>query len=206
MPIQAVDIAFIPPLPVLEQAVALNQQLNDPARHIPLDIDHVVPHLTLAMAMVRTEDLPLLQKGLDDMARRYLPLELVFDSLYQIQLEDGRPITGLNVQRSRALQQLHEDAMGLLMPYAVQEYHIASLAQHEGADPITLDFIRNFPKGAGEKFNPHVTIGFGRLSQSDIPTEPFSADNLSLYQLGNYCTCRQLISQHRLNSAPSHAS
>ena len=61
-----------------------------------------------------------------------------------------------------------------------------------------IDYVANFVQiGAGEKFNPHVTIGVGTITYlNTMLAEPFetftfSPAGASVYQLGSFGTARK---------------
>jgi hypothetical protein len=66
---------------------------------------------------------------------------------------------------------------------------------HDGVvAETTLDWIRTYPRKAGyERFDPHITIGYGQgPSDLSLPI-PFTASQLALCHLGNHCTCRKVL-------------
>ena len=65
-------------------------------------------------------------------------------------------------------------------------------------------WIRNYSKESSlDKFSPHITIGIGEVESETrglaYPIK-FNTSKLALCHLGNYCTCRKVISLHDLKT------
>jgi hypothetical protein len=195
----AIDIVLVPPVEIIAEAVRINQMLGGEVNKIALNESACVPHITLSMGVVDRMHIPEIMKGLQNMAADHYNLNLEFSNAYRAPLETGEVISGVNIVKTDALNQLHLDAMELLKPYQLNEYDNNVLVEGENADPITLDFIRLFPvKASYNNFNPHMTLIFGELFETGLHGTRFSCDTLALYHLGSYCTCKDLIDSHRM--------
>jgi hypothetical protein len=62
-----------------------------------------------------------------------------------------------------------------------------------------LEFVNKFiERGSMENYDPHITIADGNLGADSInyPTG-FQGSKIAIYQLGNYCTCREVLFEHQ---------
>jgi hypothetical protein len=73
--------------------------------------------------------------------------------------------------------------------------------------PFLLEYVGNFVQiAAGEKFNPHVTIGVGteiylnKMLAEPFPAFTFSPAGASVYQLGSFGTARKELKALALRS------
>ena len=107
----------------------------------------------------------------------------------------------LKIEKSEALQQLHESIMRALDPYLESEATLDMLYSPPKVDEISLSWIRKYrEKWSFEKFYPHITLGIGRTNQQDVVIS-FVASELALCHLGNYCTCRKILYSSSLGKA-----
>ena len=105
----------------------------------------------------------------------------------------GQKTSLLEVERTPALQALHESVMEELSPFFRHEASAAAVCDDVVAE-TTLEWIRRYrEKAAFERFLPHITIGYGQMP--DEPPFPidFNVAELALCHLGNHCTCRRVL-------------
>ena len=187
----ALDIALIPEDAVLLAAERMNEKFRD--RDIHLDHSRGIwPHITMTMAIIprnRLEELILELEKISLKSR----LGLSFSEAYLQSISDGRSIAGWNISPHEELRKLHRRLHIHLQNYSEFVPEIEALYFSEARDPQTLDFIKNYnATSALENFKPHITLGFSE--QVEMPAQShFKTQFLGLFQLGNYCTCRELI-------------
>ena len=68
------------------------------------------------------------------------------------------------------------------------------LFDSENIKPPTLNWIHNYTKNSSyDNYGGHITIGFGDKIENLKTPIIFEAKRLALAQLGNNCTCRNII-------------
>jgi len=91
----------------------------------------------------------------------------------------------------------------LVAPFTVKTGTPAAFMSTENGHDIQaflIDYVAHFVQiGAGEKFNPHVTIGVGTISYlktmlaEPFETFTFSPAGASVYHLGNFGTAQKKL-------------
>ncbi len=197
---KAIDIALIPVKPLLNYALELNRNLVGSA--LVLDRETALPHLTLAMAVIDDVNQKEISKQLEILANKYKNLELSLDHIFKHQSEDHGLVSGLGFARSEELMNLHNNAMAIIEPYAVQvdENDKSVFAYPEEIDySKPASWVVDFSmKHAYANFDPHITIGMGELE--NLPVEKFTFSEIALCHLGKFCSCRELLVEYKLKS------
>ncbi len=200
----ALDLALIPSGADLHRLIKIAQSPTLSPDRLKLHPTLAVPHLTLAFDLC--EDISngwvnhFFSNGSTKPIFGQSSLELMVTSVYQAHTTTGLVI-GLNFGLHPALQLAHDLAwnnLSHLAGFVTDNLSIDALGDPSTADPITLDWIRNFPAGTGPNYQPHITLGFAandqaieELTQYIGQTVHFS--HVGIYQLGNYCTCQKLL-------------
>lgn len=193
---QALDIVIIPEQSILDLSYQINASFDD--RRIDLNPINAVPHLTLSMGVVSDANQQALIDGLAALAEKYQGLELeishIFNAGFNVDSAEG-----LGIVHSVALMDLHNNSVALMQPFLEQYYEPDIFADYEqGLGESCMSWVRRFQNECvGEKFDPHITLGFGKVPELEFLK--FKADKLALYQLGDYCTCNTLIAEFALN-------
>ena len=199
----AVDVAILPPPPVVETAEALNRALCDrfEARFV-LGSDACLTHLTLAQGLLAEKDIPEAKRKLELIGESTAPFELVADGIRLSRPSPGFVFSGLGVINKTELQKLHERVMTALGPLFIDEdFGVDSFFEPERTSHACVDWIRNYRKSSSfESYDPHITLGFGELEEG--PLIMFRADNMALCHLGDCCTCRAVFSRTALSGPP----
>jgi hypothetical protein len=188
----AVDIALVPPGWVQDKARAVNLMFDGTPDGFRFD-DTRVPHVSLAQFFTARASLPVLIGAVDLVLRGRRPFDLRVLTI----AANGRTVAYI-LDRTPELLLLHDDLMN-----AVQEWETGGAADafySEGEPPRDKDiaWVRSFRTEAGYgKFIPHITLGFGAAPQPEQPFD-FTAGQIGLFQLGRFCTCRQLLCDWRL--------
>lgn len=189
---KAIDIVLIPSNLVIDYALALNQNLEQsPLR---LSREKAMPHISLAMAVVKESNLQEISYKLNQLQKNF-SIELEID--HKFMDNSGDLVTGLGIRKSPELMLIHQEAVNLLKPYAEQispdtkeVFAGADLINYPQPCKWVIDYIS---KHSAENFNPHITIGFGDIG--DITKQKFFSETLALYHLGPYCTCNALLNK-----------
>jgi len=200
---------------------------------IVLDKKNCLPHISLAMGCIDEEIVADIEKVLQTIAKG--PHFAVHRtpgggtkqySLEQLRVIDihvgtnsaGEKVSVFRIERTKTLQLLHEEIMQRLAPYFSYDVTADMIFSPPEAGESTLLWIKNYPdKSSFENFFPHITIGYGEISDYSFGSRPswlgqaetgkagslpikFTASKLALCHLGNHCTCRKIIASAELRS------
>ncbi len=202
MPI-ALDIVLEVPRTLGEQAIALNQKLDEQPNRITLGYEAAIPHISLAMGVVEERDLEEVKKMLDEEFGNLEKFACKVGPIFQQNNANGQWLAGLSVERSDDMMYLHEDAVGILSEVGFVIPTLGSLHDYQNADPATLDIISHFrDKSSFENYHPHITLGYGSLPGLTL-FEPrdITFTHVALYHLGNHATARVKLHEVRLREA-----
>ncbi len=191
----AVDIALLPDEELTKRCFDENARLlaqqEGPHR---FDSEQCIPHLTLTMGIIRRESLSVLQGRLTEFTRHDAPLlhaRLVSRALVPA---NGNSVTEYVIDHTPELDALHGRAHDIMSDLIVDEATLDALLQPPESEPITLEWIKYFrSKHSGDAYSPHITLGLGALPRDD-ESLPFHGSSIALCHLGNYCTCRKVLS------------
>ncbi|MBN1359912.1 MAG: 2'-5' RNA ligase family protein [Sedimentisphaerales bacterium] len=190
----AVDIVLLPDETVSAQAVAVNRDLVERyGRHIVLDGEHL-PHISLAMGCIETEDIEPARRDLEVVARECPPGDLVITGIATILNAAARQISSFLLAQTEALHALHERVMTEMQAYFTYDVAAQMVYGDQEVAETTLGWICTYPeKAAFRAFYPHITLGYGSVSSPMIFPIPCKASRLALCHLGNHCTCRKVL-------------
>ena len=200
----AVDIVLLPPEPIIDASIATNARLVDRTgkREVVLDRQHTIPHISLAMGTIKRSDLAALGRGLDEIVRRYLPLEATLTELVAVTTGTGDTVSGFNVHRTDEVQALHEAIMKQLLAFDTGTVDTSMISgwDKEAIAAFTTRYIRDFAdRSAYGNYSPHITVGYGDARDDFLAFSfplPFLCTSVAVCHLGNYCTCREVLSIH----------
>lgn len=200
----AIDIVLLPPEPVVDASIAVNNRLvkRTGNHEVVLDKRSVIPHITLAMGTVHATELAALGRRLDEIVHRYFPLAITLTDLSAVTTRTGDIVSGFNVWKTDELQALHESVMQLLIAADAEEVAASMIAgwEHEPIDAFTTTYIREFAtQSAYGNFSPHITLGYGDATEDFLEFSfplPFLCTSAAICHLGNFCTCRKVLSVH----------
>lgn len=190
----ACDIALVPPAETMKRIVKFNREIMEGGMgEIVLDTEKCLPHITLAMGCIKNEDLPEINKVLHEIADSCEPITLNANFYEQYK-------TFIGFERTSDICDLHEIVMVRLARYF--SYNVSEdmfyREEKEQINGITFDYVKTFAStSAFENYLPHITVGFGE-AEIDFTPFDFTADTIALCQLGNYCTCRKVLSSYKL--------
>ncbi|MCU0915194.1 MAG: 2'-5' RNA ligase family protein [Planctomycetes bacterium] len=190
----AVDIVLLPDETMTRRAIQLNRQLQTKGRpEIGLNAEDCLPHISLAMGCIDTADVTAIAERLERFARRAQVRTLNIVGVVASINARGETTSLLDVERTEALQSLHEQVMTEMKPFF--RYDVAEAMIHdEVVAPSTRDWIRTYAEKAGyEHFSPHITLGYGVVPPGLSFPIPFTVTRLAMCHLGNHCTCRKVL-------------
>ncbi|MHC4533455.1 MAG: 2'-5' RNA ligase family protein [Planctomycetota bacterium] len=189
----AVDIVLLPSEEMADKAIAANKELLKQCAHkIVLDKESCLPHISLAMGCIDDIDIDEI-----DTILRTIAEETSLGRLNAVGIETetnqaGEKVSVFKIEKTEALQLLHEEVMRRLSPYFSYDVKIDMILSSEAGES-TLNWIKNYPeKSSFEKFYPHITIGYGEIEDFSFPMK-FKVSKLALCHLGNHCTCKVIL-------------
>lgn len=202
----AIDIALIPPEEILDICVAINQKPGAGTLSSLNKIDNL-PHITLAMAVVERNQLPEVGKRVKRLITGVSPLKLAITELRKQVLPNGKdhcycvvkPVGAIPESRLRGL---HTAIMEQIMPLSRNEEVTLEMFYQDPNDPVqevSSYWVRRYKEAHSdpEDFNPHISLKCQRAEFKTLPVQ-FTASRLAICHLGNYCTCRQVFNEFKL--------
>lgn len=198
----AIDIALEPGATIIRHAKAANARLlkNFP-KGFALDATHH-PHVSMLQQFARTSDLDKVYDAAANVFRNEKPRgwKLRAFKYYYI---PSPPIglAGIVLEPTDDLHRLQNALIDAVTPFTVTSGTPAAFYSTEGGrdiQPFLLEYVGHFVTiAAGEKFNPHVTIGVDtevylkRMLAEPFEAFTFSPAGASVYHLGSFGTARK---------------
>jgi 2'-5' RNA ligase len=190
----AVDIVLLPPDHFISRAIELNRELirSNPPK-IELNNNNCIPHISLAMGVLKHTDREQIVRDLRTIAAEYDPLTIQCIGIYAVEIPTGEKVSGIAIENSEELYTLHKDVMELGAGYLTHDATLDMVYAQPEAEEITLHFINRYPEySAYERFVPHITLGIGEMVDPGFSDE-FIVPEMAIFHLGNYCTCRKKL-------------
>ena len=208
--VTAIDIALEPDATMIDHAKAANALLlKDFPEGFALDDTHH-PHVTLLQQFVLTADLDKVYSAAGKVFAAKKPTEWKLKAFKYYYIPDGKfGLGGIVVEPTPELHQLQNELIEAVAPFTAKSGTPAAFISTEDGKDIQeslIEYVANFTTAAaGEKFNPHVTIGVGTAAYLDqLLAQPFDAFTFSpvgasVYQLGTFGTARKELKALDLN-------
>jgi len=180
-------VVLLLPQEIIDIALALNVKLGS-ERKIFLDNINVFPHITLAQGITTSESLHKIEHILQNLVLEFSGLELEATSIY-----NRSKVTEISCKKSPQLLGLHHKVIENLAPFTSYDPKQEYFYDGRAVDGF-LEYISHFFDHSGEHYEPHITIGFGKLDekQDNLPVI-FKPAKLALCHLGDYGTCRKIL-------------
>lgn len=200
--VTAIDIALEQDATMIEHAKAANALLlKDFPKGFALDDTHH-PHVTMLQQFVRTADLDKVYAVANSVMAAEHPTAWKLKAVKYYYIPDDKfGLGGIVVEPTADLRRLQDKLIEAVAPYTAKTGTPTAFMSTEGGKDIQkslIEYVANFTTvAAGEKFNPHVTIGVGNAAFLDqlvaAPFEvfTFSPTGASVYQLGTFGTARK---------------
>jgi 2'-5' RNA ligase len=156
--------------------------------------DGCLPHISLAMGCVDEEDIALVERILRSITKECSLSELTVLGVQISKNAAGEKVSAFEVEKTEELQLLHEMVSEKLAPYLSCDVTSDMVCAEGEVEESTLLWIKNYRgKSSFDKFFPHITIGYGELSNFLSFPIKFAASKLALCYLGEHCTCRGIL-------------
>jgi 2'-5' RNA ligase len=192
---KAVDVVLLPDEAMMEEAIEANAELVKKfGKKIVLNKENCLPHISLAMGCVDEEDIASVERILRSIAKECSLSDLTISGVRSAGNSAGEKVSAFEVEKTEELQLLHKTVMERLAPYLSSDVTSDMVCAEGEIEESTLLWIKNYrEKSSFGKFFPHITIGYGELSNFLSFPIKFTASKLALSQLGNHCTCRGIL-------------
>jgi 2'-5' RNA ligase len=195
----AVDVVLLPSEEMTDKAVNANKELlKQHADKIVLDKENCLPHISLAMGCIDERNIDEIDKILKTIVKQSPLRQLNGISIHTETNQAGEKVSVFQIEKTEALQSLHDEVMDKLIPYFSYDVRAEMLLSPSETSESTLDWIKNYPvQSSFEKFFPHITIGYGEINDFSCPFT-FDISKFALCHLGNHCTCRKILASSNL--------
>ena len=200
----AIDVLIQPGPKMMAESEKWNARMREQTPEgFELDEEHA-PHGTLIQRFIAESDLPKVLVAVDEVKSKFdmKSFEMTATGLYHIPAGDIG-LAGIVIEPSvqlLALQQAVINAVNLFARTGGGEQAFVPDKTGTPFDPLLFEYVETFvPQQAGEKFNPHVTIGVAPLDWlEDLERKPFDkftfgAEGIATYQLGNFGTASKRL-------------
>jgi hypothetical protein len=110
---------------------------------------------------------------------------------------DSGVVMSLDVDANEDLQKLHESLFETFVPLITRNATAADMYDGPSSNAASLNWINNFvDQSSYENFEPHITIGYLKNKGiTEIEPISFTASRIAICHLGNYCTCRRILTE-----------
>jgi hypothetical protein len=201
-PVTAIDIALEPDSVMTARAHTDNARLLAAfPKGFALDATHHA-HVTMLQQFVVTADLDEVYAAVGKVMAKERPADWKLTAFkYYYIPSPPVGLAGIVVEPTPDLLRLQRELIEAVAPYVAKAGTPAAFVSTEGGadiQPALIDYVANFNAvAAGERFNPHVTIGVALQSYLDpMLAAPFAAFTFSpagasVYQLGAFGTARK---------------
>ena len=201
-PVTAIDIALEPDATMIDHAKADNARLlTSFPKGFSLDETHH-PHISMLQQFVRTDDLNKVFQAANGVLAKEKPTTWKLKAFeYYYIPAPPMGVAGIVIEPTEELHRLQEELVKAVEPYTVKTGTPAAFLSEDGGHDIQselISYVENFVKdAAGNRFNPHVTIGVATEKYLDamlaepFPSFTFSPAGASVYQLGTFGTARK---------------
>lgn len=182
----AIDIVLFLPPAINEEMIALSNHLNDVyGEKNRLNMKDRFPHISLLMGVIEEKDVVQFTEILQDLAQRFLPMELGMH-----ELKSKISSSAIELTASQALSDLQASLL-TETSHLVTHNPSAEMFYEEPTEK-NIEWVRNY---ATSSHNPHITVGpvFEKETYTDLKT--FTVTTLALCHLGLHCTCRKILTQ-----------
>jgi 2'-5' RNA ligase len=195
----AVDVVLLPDKTMTDRAIEANAELvRKFGRKIVLNKENCLPHISLAMGCIDEKDIAAIKNILEEIASTSSLEDLKVAGIHTVTNPVGEKVSAFEVERTKKLQSLHEEVMEKLSPYLTYNITTDMIYGDEEVAETTLLWIKNYrEKSSFANFSPHITIGYGEIKKGPFPIK-FFPSKLALCQLGNHCTCREILASIKI--------
>ena len=139
--------------------------------------------------------------SLDTVLARYTAMSVNLTGVSYGGFDAMNIVSSLAIAPTPPLLALHREVCDALAGLRTAPTKPEQFADAAAVEENSRRYVEQFlAEHAYERFDPHITVGFGRL-QRQPTVGSFIADRVAICQLGPYCTCRKVLYQADLAPA-----
>lgn len=194
----AVDIVLLPPKEIMQICIDLNRK--DAKNYQAFNLKDNLPHISLAMGVLDTKNLQVAKERLDNISNNFLGLELELTEISYTVTPSKKKSYEFRIGITPELQELHNTIMrdySDIFNYDVVTLDMFYSDPGEQMNEISCYWVKNYPKKSFENFSAHISLKCRNANYPNTPVK-FTANDLALSQLGNFCTCRKILHSVKL--------
>lgn len=192
---KAIDIVILPSREVADASIKFSHLISD-STYTRLNKQNQLPHISLLMGGAEEDKITEIWSQTINILKDFQPFPIIINELRIM-----NTYSGLHIEKSEDLVRLHTNLVDRLVPQLNYNNDLSTLANPKNAQEKSLFWVNGYPENsAKENFNPHITLGDGKLndlSQINLPIE-FQATKIAICHLGNYCTCYEILEEFDL--------
>ncbi len=186
----AIDVVFLLP----EHIVKICQDVNnclDNTDYVSFK-EGYNPHVTLGMGSLKISDIDNFTKDLEATLQKLTAPHILLESL------ETEKYCGFTVGMNTVLKDYHVTVFDLISKYsagAVSYQNFYKMSEPSGL----VDWVNTFRESnAYEKYNPHITLGHGKVALSFEYPIKFVPASVGLFHLGVHGTCKKELFRFEL--------
>lgn len=190
----ATDVVLLPDRIMTARAIEINERLVcQYSSEIALNGTDCLPHISLAMGCIEERQIGAAGEVLERLAQEVPVRQLTAIEIRHTHNSQGEVTVLLEMERTQELQTLHERVMEEMERFF--NHDVTSVRFYDDVvTETTLDWVRNYPqKAGGDRFSPHITLGYGQVECAFSLPVTFAVERLALCHLGNHATCRKVL-------------
>ncbi|WPL17759.1 2',5' RNA ligase family [Thiorhodovibrio winogradskyi] len=204
----AIDVLIQPGPKMVAEAKKWNTALREQYPNgFKLDEGHL-PHITLIQMFIAESDLPRMLAAVAQVKSEFdwRTLELTATGLYHFPTGQNG-LAGFLIEPIDQLHALQQDVIEAGRDYARKGGDESAFVPDQSGspfDPSLFHYVETFVLNqTGDRFNPHVTIGVAplnllqELEQKPFDKFTFGANDIAIYQLGNFATASKRLDRDR---------
>ena len=198
---KAIDIVLLPPENIMKLCIDLNRKDNADS-YQTINLKDNLPHISLAMGVLDENDLESAKNLLSKISNDFLVLNLELFEMYYGVTPDNKKSYAFRVGITEELQNLHNKIVSdfsKILSHNKVSIDMFYFDPNETMDEISSYWVQNYPKKSFENFSAHISLKCRNAEYNNTPVK-FTANDLAICYLGNFCTCRKILHSVKLKS------
>ncbi len=190
----AIDVVLLPPEKIMDICIDINKK--DPNAFSKLNKEDNLPHITLVMGIVDSEELTKIDEILEEVALNFSAIELDIIGISYIVTPDNVKSYQFDFKENNDIKRLHKILMKKLLPFLSDDVKLEMFYKenNEEIDKVSMHWVKMYKEKHGDpkNYEPHISLKCTQAEYNSFPIK-FTASRLAICHLGNYCTCRKIF-------------
>jgi len=196
----AISIVLLLSKEMASKIIEINKELlKTNKRKIILGNTVNLPHISLCMGSVNKIEISQITKSINEISNNFT--QFSFEGKLNVQTATTcEKIIWLEIMNKDKVQKIHEIVMNTIWKYLNSEIENYMFVHPSEVEKETISWIKHYSDlyKKPSLFAPHITVGVGDTIKYNR-TFNFASSKIAIFQLGNYCTCKELIYSTGLN-------